>query len=77
MGLGLLIVFGPQRCLRTGSSAMPSATQITLDKWMSGVLDALDLMNETNDTQNKVIVRLLHQLAEMDLTLQAIVQSMD
>ncbi len=77
MGLRLLIVFGPQRCLRTWSSAMPSAKQITLDKWMGGVLDALDLMNETNDTQNKVIVRLLHQLAEMDLTLQALVQSMD
>ncbi len=47
---------------------------MTLDKWLGGFLTALDLMNGTNSRQNEVLMLLLAQLAEMDLTLQALVQ---
>ncbi len=57
--------------------AMPSAQQMTLDDFVSQLLTALDLMNDRAMAHTQVLARVVVQLSEVDLTLQALVSNLD
>ncbi len=68
-GPRLLIVFGPQFCWRAKATVMP-ASQITLDKWVDGLLAALTMMNDTMSAHTTMLARICEMLSEIDSTLQ-------
>ncbi len=53
------------------------ASQMTLDAFVSQLLTALDLMNDRAMKHTEVLARVVLQLQEVDLTLQAVVQGLD
>ncbi len=69
--------FGPQHRSSGPHLAMTSSSQMTLDAFVSQLLTALDLMNERASAHTAILVRMNSQLSEIDITLQAINDSID
>ncbi len=56
---------------------MPTAQQMTLDDFVSKLLTALDMMNDRATAHTTILGRMNLMLAEIDLTLQALVTNLD
>ncbi len=78
-GLGGLLTFASSAlsiCWRATAPVMPTS-QMTLDDFVSKLLFALDMMNDRAEAHTQILARMVMQMGEIDLTLQAIVSGLD